>query len=176
MSGFKPRTWAVELYQGDWQQRIEDKARAVDKARASAPPASLGEEPEADVLAREYDALLDEAIDERVVVTLQALPRKKWAELVANNPPRSGEDVPKEVQENDANLGVNDQALGEALVPLCVVSIEPEMSKDDLLDNISSAQFDLLYGRAFELNRGVGADPKAVPRLTPSLSSSETEN
>lgn len=176
MSAFKPRTWVVELYEGDWQQRIEDAAKAVDRARANPTPAMFGEESDVAVAEREYNALLDAAVDERVCVTLQAVGRKKWAELVETNPPRTDEAVPEDLRKGDAKLGVNDQAFGEALVPLSIVAVEPEMDKNDLLDNISSAQFDLLYGRAFELNKGVGADPKAVPRLTPSQSSSETEN
>lgn len=178
MSGFKPRTWVVELYQGDWQQRIEDAAKAVDKARAndSATPRTLSDVPDEIAAIQTYNELLDAAVDERVLVTLQAVGRKKWAELIEANPPRTDESLPEYVRKNDADLGVNDQALGDALVPLSIISIEPEMDADELLEQVSSAQFDLLYGRAFQLNRGVGADPKAVPRLTPSQSSNGTEN
>lgn len=177
MSAFKPRTRKVELFQGDWEQRLEDAARAVEVARTKAEPRSLDEpSSEVDRLAAEHDALREEAINDRVVVTLQALGRKAWSDVVAENPPRTGDDVPEAVRKADESLGVNDLALGEALVPLSIVAVEPEMSVDDLLDSISSAQFDLLYGHAFALNRGTGADPKAAPRLAPSPSSNGTGN
>ena len=96
--------------------------------------------------------------------------------LVAKHPPRTDEDIPEHVRKHDATLGVNDQALGDDLVPLSIAAIEPDMPIADLLDNISSAQFDLLYGHAFALNRGTGADPKAAPRLALSPSSNGTAN
>lgn len=176
MSGFKPRTRKVELYQGDWEQRLEDARRAVEDARASGEVRTLGEPSKADLLAAEHDALREQAIEDRVVVTLKALPRRQWSELVAKHPPRIGDDVPEHVRKYDEELGVNDLALGDDLVPISIAAIEPEMPVSDLLDNISSAQFDLLYGHAFALNRGTGADPKAAPRLAHSPSSNGTEN
>lgn len=177
MSGFKPRTRKVELYQGDWDQRLDEAKRAAEEARDRDEVRSLDEaESEADRLARVHDDLREQAIEDRVVVTLQALGRRQWSEMVAANPPRVGDDVPEHIRKADEAIGVNDQALGEVLVPASIAGIEPDMRVDDLLEGISSAQFDLLYGHAFALNRGTGADPKAAPRLAPSQSSSGTGN
>lgn len=176
MSGFKPRTRKVELFQGDWDQVLEEAAKAVEDARSASEVRTLGEIPEVARLAAEHDRLREEAIADLVVVTLRALSRREWSEMVAANPPRTGEDVPEHIRKADESLGVNDQALGDVLVPASIVTIEPQMSVADLLDNISSAQFDLLYGHAFALNRGTGADPKAAPRLAPSPNSSGTAN
>lgn len=195
MSKFKPRTATVPIYQGDWQQRIgaafaaaeamQERAKKAEKAEASS-SRTLDEASEAldlraqfEELAAEHDALVAEAVEsgDRLEVTLQAQGRRKWAELVEAYPPRTGDDVPEEVRKNDAEMGVNDKAFGEALVPLSIAAIsDPEMSVDDLLDGISDAQFQLLYGTAFALNRAVGADPKAGPRLLPSQSSDATDS
>ena len=182
MSAFQPRTMTVTLYQGDWQQRVDDARHAAERARSrqGGIPRTLDEAPDSDeyeALAAEYERVKAEALEQGAVhVTLQALPRRKWSELVAANPPRTDESVPEAVRKNDAEWGVNDEALGEAVVPLSIAKIEPEMPVSDLIDGVSSAQWDLLYGAAFGLNRGTGSDPKAAPSLTPSPSSSETGN
>lgn len=194
MSGFKPRTLKVPLYQEDWQQRVDlakaaadaaerrwrdaEKRRGTEVRLMSEPPAAEAAYVEYERLAAEHDEIKAQAEAEgAVVVTVQALGRRKWSELVKANPPRTGDDVPDDVRENDKTLGVNDEGLGEALVPLAIADIsDPDLSKDDLLNAISSAQWDLLYGAAFALNRSVGSDPKAAPRLRPSLSGDATES
>lgn len=180
MGKFQPRTMKVTLYQGDWQDRVDKARRAAEVADRSkgSEVRTMGEEPEHIRLAREHDAIKAEAEAEgAVVVTIQAVHRNAWSELLESNPPRTGEEYPEHVREGDAALGVNDTALGEALVPKSIAAIsDPDMTVDDLLDGISSAQFDLLYGAAFALNRGTGSDPKDAPSLTPSLSSGATEN
>ena len=110
MSGFKPRTRKVELYQGDWEQRLEDAARAVEDARASTEPRTLSEPSEAERLAAEHDALREQAIEDRVIVTLQALPRKDWSDLVAKHPPRTDEDIPEHVRKPRSAVDRRDRA------------------------------------------------------------------
>lgn len=194
MSGFQPRTVTIPLYQGDWQQRVdlarnaamaaEQRWRDAQKRRGRE-TLLMGEESEADLASDEYRQLAAEHDEVKakaeaegaLLVTLRALPRKKWSELVKAHPPRTGDDVPEAVRKYDAEYGINDETMGDALVPLSIASLsDPDLSIDDLLDSCSSAQFDLLYGAAFALNRGTGSDPKAAPRLTPSPSSGETEN
>lgn len=193
---FKPRTAKVTLYQGDYQQRIaeareaagaaKERAEAARKAEGAAgsvrtlseTPASADLAAEYQRLAQDHDDLVAEAeADGAVVVTLQALGRTKWAEGVEQFPPRTDESVPEEIRKSDAELGVNDKDFGEWLVPLSIAEIsEPGLSADDLLEAISSAQFGTLYGVAFALNRSLGSDPKALPRLLPSLSSAAIGN
>lgn len=194
---FKPRSAKVPLYSGDYQQRvdlidaeIQATKQAAERARKSnqvrllseLPPGAF-EDARVAELEAEREALVTEAEanGEVTIATLQALAakdgvpgRKRWADLIKAHPPREGDDVPEATREADKRLGVNDEAFGEALVPLSIVALEPDMPVDDLLDNLSSAQFDLLYAVAFGLNRGTGSDPKAL-RTKPSLSSPETE-
>lgn len=193
MTGFQPLTHKVTLYQGDYQQRIQEAASAAELAemrlkREREKPdqvRTLAEIPDIVTLAEEFhaaakvhDDLVAEAEAEgALVVTLRAVGRRKWSELVAAHPPRTEDDVPESVRKSDAELGVNDTALGEELLPLSIAELsDPDLQVADLLDMVSSAQFDLLYGTAFALNRGLGSDPKARPRLLPSPSTPETAN
>lgn len=199
MSGFEPRTMKVTLYQGDWQQRVDEArnaafvaenalAEARKKAEKPGGPRLLTDDsPEAAVAAAqaEYDrlaAVADDLKDQAeaegsVVVTLKALGRKRWNELVMANPPRTDESIPEAIRKNDAEFGVNDDAMGDAVVPESIVHIEGvDMVPAAFADVVSSAQFALLYGAAFALNRGTGFDPKGASRMTPSRSSSVTES
>lgn len=193
---FRPRTATVRLYQGDYQQRVaeleqivDEAQSALDRARKQKPtgprlmhetaPDLAGLEADVDRAVVALGALRDEAEagGDVLAVTMRALPRRKWADLVKAHPPRDGDDVPEENRKSDAQLGINDETFGDALVPPSIESLsDPDLSVDDLLDAVSSAQFDQLYGTAFALNRAVGSDPKGPPRLPPSPSSNGTGN
>lgn len=196
---FKPRTVKIPLFSGDYQQRVdlidaelETARKAADKASKSGTPRMLHEdEPGTAERARiadletEREALVTKAEDngEVTIVTIQALSkldgvpgRKRWNALVREHPPRTEDDVPEATRKADADLGVNDDTFGEALVPLSVVGIsDDDMTVDELLDAISSAQFDLIYAAAFALNRGVGSNPKSPRRSQPSPNGDATE-
>lgn len=184
---FKRRTLKVPLYSGDWQQRINQALAAVQYAEQKyldaakrenspgAPMRLMHEQPESETLKvehqqriAEHDLLVAEAdADGKIIVTLEALPRRRWLALVEKHPPRTDESVPADKRKGDAELGVNDDALGEDLVPQSIIEVDPTVSVDDLLDNVSSAQWDLLYGAAFALNRDVGTAPKALSSHSP---------
>src|SRR5690606_34775721 len=100
----------------------------LDRAR-KAPTHSLGLADDDPVEAAEQAAAEARADLERIQaeadengdvlwVTLRALGRKTWADLVRQHPPRDGDDVPEEVRESDKQLGVNDESFGEAMLPL----------------------------------------------------------
>lgn len=195
---WNPRTVKVTLYQGDYQQRIQEAGvaaeaaemrlrvareaekkqlqvvRTLDEVPDEVPPsAALAEEFEA--LAKVHDDLVDEADAEAIEVTMQALPRLEWDALVEANPPRTDESIPESVREAEEDVGVNEKALSAALVPLSIVAISDDsVTIEDLIAGASSAQWDALYNAAFRLNRSLGADPKGAPRLLLSLSTPET--
>ena len=194
MAKFQPRTLTITLYQDDWQQRVDQartaaavaEARWNDaKQRAQRGTRLMHQDPPDEAARKEFEGLAlvaDEVkaqaeADGCVLVTLQARTRKRWDAIVQQNPPRTGDDVSEEIRSTDAELGINDKAVGEILVPESIIKI---VGVDDtvaeLVESISSAQFDLLYGAAFALNRGTGSDPKAARSLMPSPSSSETAN
>lgn len=174
---FTPRMFEVPLYGGDYQQRIarsEAKVRDAEKRGPTRPRLAHETTTEAENLLAEHNALVAEAeADGCARVTLRALGRKHWNQLVSDHPPRSGESVSVKVRESDAEVGVNDETFSEALLIASVSAVSDQTTTADLLDQVSSAQYDLLYRTAFALNRDGGPAPKA---LTPSPSTDETES
>ena len=187
---FSRRRLNVPLYGGDWQQRINLAAAAVDEAEAELRDAekrdresfrTLADQPSAaaaraerDQRRAEHDALVAQAEAEGcLTVTMEALPRRKWLALMEKHPPRTDEAIPKEKRDADAEWGFNDDTLATDLVPASIIELsDPNLSVDDLLDEVSAAQWDLLYGAAVALNRSVGTAPKALS--SPSLTSEST--
>lgn len=103
--------------------------------------------PEANRLAQRIKDLEAEAEKSTVDVTLQALPRKQWADLVAKHPPLDkAQDFAPSIY-NDA-------------VPACLV--EPELdedTRDKFLDGLTQGQWDELAGAVHALNVGDGSVP-----------------
>lgn len=174
MSIFKPRTATLPLYGGDYQQRIYDLEQQLDAAETRArktkdAPLLLGEESEVDRLTREHDALVAEAnADGRLVVTVQALRREQWNDLVQAHPPRTDESVPEERRKGDEAVGVNEETFAPALLSFdrdgratIVDTGDPELSVAELLREVSDVQFQMLYALAFSVNRSLGSAPKA---------------
>lgn len=162
-SPIKPRTAKVRLYDDDKMQRAADLEREAKKAKAAASPLAVDQAAYMD-LAREHDALVEEIENEATVIVLHSLGRRAWRSLVAEHPPRDGNDA-------DRAVGLNEETFPDALVPISILSptFDTPADRDDFLDSLSSADFDALYLTAFALNRGQVADPKAslVSELTP---------
>ena len=186
---FKPRSATLPLYGGDYQQRIYDLERRIDEAeererKNGAEPRLLAEETEVQRLTREHDALVAEADAEgRVVVTVQALRREQWSDLVTAHPPRTDESVPQEVRDADAAVGVNESTFAPALLAFdedgraTIASTDPHLATAELLREVSEVQFQMLYSMAFAVNRSMGAAPKARGiGSQPSPSGAETSN
>jgi len=102
---------------------------------------------EAHSLAQRIKDLESEAEKSTVEVTLQALPRKQWADLVAKHKPQDkGQDFAPTIY-NDA-------------IPVCIV--EPDMdsdTRDKFLDGLTQGQWDELAGAVHLLNVGDGSVP-----------------
>lgn len=170
-----PRTYQVTIYHGDDQARIADLVQRIGEAKEregrdeNGKSRRAGAVPDSVRLTAEHDALVVEAKERAVPVTLQALGRKQWRSLVAAHPPREGND-------EDKAVGVDESAFPDALVPASIV--EPKFDipadRDAFLDSLSDAQFGQLYSVAFYLNRSFGEAPKALS--SPSPSSDETSN
>lgn len=205
MSSLIPqRTDEVVLYQDDDQREIDRLRAAVEKAaeaaterlnslresranaRARASTARFGDEavPEdplpligddADLAAaaNAYDEFVKDAAGRGVRVAVRTIGRK-WRSLAEENPPR-------EKNAADAEWGFNVASFGEAVVPLCVVSIAGQtLSKEEAraeVDELSDGDFQRLLAAAVRLNTGRGPDPKAsisemLPRTTHATSES----
>lgn len=102
---------------------------------------------EAKKIAEQIKKLEVEAKANSIDVTLQAMDRKTWADLVAKHPPK------------DKGLDFADTIYNDA-VPACIV--EPEMdaeTRDKFLDALTQGQWDELAGAAHALNVGDGSVP-----------------
>jgi len=167
----QPRTAVVEIFTGDYLDRLrllEREAEAAKDAAEDAGPRTNDEIPTWLTKAREYDALRDEAKAAALNIRVRALGRREWKTLIAAHPPQTVKDdkVTEAKERSDALSGVNDDTFKDALVEASV--IEPEGITLEDLDQLSDVDFDRLYLTAFSLNRGTAPDPKAslVSRLT----------
>ena len=171
MSTIQRRTATVDIYQGDYLDRLRflerrfDQAVADEKNLGSRLAVDFERGATSDDLKAQHDALKAEAEESAIHVTLTALGRKQWRELVAAHKPREGND-------SDAAVGVNEETFKDVLVAASIV--EPEWLRDQL-DDLADVDFDRLYLVAFGLNRAPAADPKALA-LPKSQQNSETGN
>jgi hypothetical protein len=155
MSAIQPRTATIDIYQGDYLDRIrhlERQYEAAVRAEEDSPPLRNGEVPESQALFDEHKALVAEAEESKIVVKVGALGRKGWRALIAEHPPRKD-------NEGDAGMGVNEDTFKDALVPLSVLS--PDLTEDDY-DQISDGDFERIFYVAFALNRSPAASPKVL--------------
>lgn len=161
MSVIQPRTAVVTIYQGDHLDQLRHLERRFDEAikAESGTPRTNDEVPESISLKQQHDALRAEAEATAINVTVVALGRSKWRELVKKYPAREG-------NETDAQVGVNEDEFKDALVPASILSAtvndEPVNLGVSELDLLADADFDRLYLAAFALNRLPGSDPKAL--------------
>lgn len=131
-----------------------------------------------------YDAFVDEAAERATVVTLQAIGRKAFRSLMREHAPRTTETVVEDekretVHEDDAAWDVNTETFPEALLAYADdddrTLLEPEFDSDKArgkwLDRLADGDFEKLWATAYQLNRAVGADPKAS-RYSPAPQSS----
>lgn len=167
MSTIPARTATVDIYVGDYLDRIRHLEREYDSALAqekSEGPRLNDEVPRSLEIREQHTALVAEANESAIQIVLRALRRSEWRELVQKYPPREG-------HKGDASAGVDESQFKDALVPVSIVS--PSLTADDL-DNLSDVDFDRLYFTAFALNRLPAASPKAL-NLPDSQTSQESD-
>lgn len=163
-----PRTAKVTIYQGDDMANLAELRQAVDvaerkheKAKKAVDDAlasgslrigdDLPEQYEDDLRAARsaYEAAVDEASERAVEVTLVAMKRKAFRDLMAAHPPRKD-------NEDDAQYGVNFDTFPPEFLAKSIagpVGFDPE----DLPDG----EYEHVFAAGFYLNRLPGADPKA---------------
>lgn len=182
MTGIKPRTARVVVYQGDDLARLAEYDEAVTRAEValhvaerkakdapSGVPRALLEVPEEqhelmaarsqheDAVA-ERDLFAEEAEARGVVVALRSLPRKDWRRLRNAHPPREGN------QEDEA-FDCNVDSLPDEAIPASVDAGESTIPGGDteaFLDSLSSHDYyQRLFMTVLALNvGGAVADPK----------------
>lgn len=154
-----PTQWTVNLWQGDDLFRIQEAEQAVAAAMPTnslGVPIRLGDTSALTEAVAYRDQLRDEAEPRAIKATVQRLPRKQFRDLIKAHPPREGDEADKEI-------GFNEEAVADELVPACLVAPEFKSPafREEFLDNLSDAQFGLLFDAAYAVNRGGVPDPKA---------------
>lgn len=208
MTELKPRTATVVIYQGDDLSVLADLRTAADiaerkaeadlrvaqaRARVDGPRRAGDSTPEDPQVAYDaavkpsqdaYDAFVDEASERATVVTLQAIGRKAFRNLMRDHPARASETVVENekrqvIHEDDEAWGVNTETFPDAL--LCYSDgdertvLEPTFGsageRQKWLDRLADGDFEKMWATAYQLNRAVSADPLAS-RFSPARPSS----
>lgn len=161
MSVIQPRTATVDIYQGDYLDRIRHLEQRFEAALKSEETTTrtVADQHESAAIAEEHRALVAEAEESKIVVTVGALGRKGWRKLVSEHPPRKNGDATEAEVASDAAMGVNEDSFKEELVPLSILS--PTLTEDDF-DSMSDIDYDRIYYTAWALNRAPAASPKAL--------------
>lgn len=167
----------IEAVEDALDELDQAAAPAVDDRRLSTRPAE--DKARAELLA-ELDSLRAQAADSTLLVVVEGMPRKAYRALLAEHPPRLGEDG-KPVRADIG--GANVETLAEPLTRASIVGYQESddagaavLPMDDefldwLLDFATDRQLDLLSGAALLCNGLDGAGDDALPlprRRTPS--------
>lgn len=142
----RPETTVPLCLRGDLVAEWERREREL-RDRRNAPNRTLAGN-DVTELAKEVAALEDQMRESTVEFRLRAVHRREWMQLLADHPPREGNQF-------DKGLGLNSETFYDALVTKCLV--EPELSAEELaavLDVLTAAQFDRLTASAWALNSG----------------------
>lgn len=189
---FTPRTAVIRIYTGDYLNRIRHLEQQFEEAlQAEKGTTPTADESQAYQLAQAHEQLVAEAEDHAFDLTVQALPRRVWKQLVSEHPPRTESTQPgldHRVYRLDHLAGVNEDTFAEALVTshghttggkgtrMCpggcgeeitgyayatIVDTPDWWDDDKHLDALSTVDFERLYLGAFRVNRGEIEDPKA---------------
>lgn len=132
---------------GDLQAEYEDLERQLKQAEAAAYRTLAGATEEAATIKELMAGLREQMRENTHVFTLQALPKKKWSDLIAQHKPRD---------EDRANRqDYNAETFPLAAVQACCVSPVMSLAEvTELCDQIlTQGQWDSLFLAVFLLNR-----------------------
>lgn len=144
-----PETTVLVCLRGDLQADHEAAERELERAEAAGTDSLAGSGVGA--LVDRIQALEAEMREHSYEFRLRALPRAQWRTLVADHPPRRGDD--NEIVDTD-RIGVNAETFYDAIVRACLV--DPELTDEDwqqLSAALTDRQFDELSDAAWGLNR-----------------------
>jgi len=133
---------------GDLNASLQELQRALDEAertRASSGASLAGGSPSRGI-AEQIETLRAQMHSSTAVFTFRALPRRAWTALVAAHPPREGND-------HDRAMGMNEETFFEALVRACLIDPVMDDAQWARLDDVlSDAQWQQLTNAAWAIN------------------------
>lgn len=174
------RTKSFLLLTDDYADRLSDLYAAAQEAREDSQaeggiPRVLGEADPYEALAAEHAALKAEAEAAGLRVTLRDPGRKRFRELKAKFPPRTGEDVDEDIRKADRLAGFDTDAAEDDLLFISV--IEPRFTSraafDEWLDDLGEGEFQTILRAAWMLVNVAQYDPKSLPS-SPTRTSGES--
>lgn len=151
------RTEEVVLYRDEDQHEIDRLRAAIERAaQSSSMPLRLGDDSDVVSAAKAYDEFVPAAAERGTKVVVKNIPGRKWRATVAEHPPR-------EKNTEDAEWGWNVSTFGDAVVPMCVVSVNgtPPADVGEVVDSMTDGDFSRVYSAVVKINTGRGPDPKA---------------
>lgn len=141
-------------------RQIEDLEKQLIELRKDLD--TLAGSPEAAAIADQIEALIEEAKDSTVEVTVRGLPRKPWSDLKAKYPP------------SDPMIYLYDPKIYDEAVTACWVSPEiDDDTRDKLLDGLTGGQWDHLCAAVQKVNGDVDVPFSALATVArrPSVAS-----
>jgi len=148
---------------GDLQADFEDLTKALSEAKG-APRTSLADGGQVASITEQIVALREQMAAATVTLRLRAMPRRDWAKMVAEHPPRDD-------NRDDKTRGINNETFHDAAVRACLV--EPELGPgqfDALFDAVTDYQWSEIVSAVWMVNRGA-VDVPFLPaglRISPS--------
>jgi len=147
---------ALDLH-AQWE-RAQD---ALERARqASGESTYAGTNPAERAAAEEVSSLEDRMREHTLVFTIEAMPRKSWAEYEAKHPPRPDVDVDKTY---GINISTLDDAIGPSVVEVTNADGSPRAWSSEkwpvLAEQLSNSQWEPFAKGVLEVNRGVSRAP-----------------
>lgn len=130
------------VLRGDLARQIEDLEEKLVEIRRKAD--TLAGDPRAAEIAAQIEALIEEARDSIVEVTIRGVKRKVWSDLKAKYPP------------SDPTVYLYDPKIFDEAVPLCWAS--PDISaevKNELLEELTDGQWNRLCTAVQHVNGDV---------------------
>lgn len=126
------RRGSVMLYPGDVEERIKQFDEALDRAvlEESSGGARASSAADADTIAADRDAFLEESQGRGVRVVLEAITERRVQQLRDSHPPRKGDKL-------DEGVGFNREDFPAAFVRACVV--EPEVTDEQWAEFVGEA-------------------------------------
>lgn len=146
-----PERTVVICLRGDLVAELEELERAYTEA-VNRPATSLADGGEAAEIATKVEAMRAEMSGEMLTIRLRALPRRRYNEMIAEHPPRLGDDG--NVVDEDSTFGYDASTFFEALVRAAIIEPELDAGDWDALDAIlTDNAFQQLANVAVMLNR-----------------------
>lgn len=151
----RPETTVEFCLDGELFSRYEELNADLTEARKrSLADNRLNSEPA--IIAKKLVEVAEQMRAESATFTLRGMPRKDWAKLIAENPPREGNQA-------DKDYGANAEAIMAAAIPACIVSVkkdgetvefDPATDWDALAEEMTDAQYDAFVIKTQSVNRG----------------------